>query len=132
MPVVAPALPLHMCYTVAVKAPVVTVVGECAVPCAQRVDQPFCVPADDVATARRLPHSIVLCRFSIPQQLDSVAKLLQYDWLHVLPGHGRPAHLRDASHRLEAVSKLLQHHNHTTPAAAAQQQQAAGTKAAAR
>lgn len=81
---------------------------------------------------RRLPHSIVLCRFSIPQQLDSVAKLLQYDWLHVLPGHGRPAHLRDASHRLEAVSKLLQHHNHTTPAAAAQQQQAAETKAAAR
>jgi len=67
--------------------------------------------------------------FSVPIQLDSVAKLLQYDWLRVLPGHGRPAFLRDAAHRLEAVSKLLQRHNHSTDAL---QQQAAPTKAAAR
>lgn len=53
---------------------------------------------------------------SVSEQLDSVAKLLQYDWLHVLPGHGRPAHLRDAMHRLEAVSKLMQQHNHSTDA----------------
>lgn len=65
----------------------------------------------------------------MPQQLDSVAKLLQYDFLHVLPGHGRPAHLRDAAHRLEAVSKLLQRQNHTTDAL---KQQAATSKAAAR
>jgi hypothetical protein len=50
----------------------------------------------------------------MPIQLDSVAKLLQYDWLHVLPGHGRPAHMRDATHRLKAVSDLMQRHNHST------------------
>lgn len=27
--------------------------------------------------------------FSVPEQLASVRKLLDYDWLHVLPGHGR-------------------------------------------
>jgi glyoxylase-like metal-dependent hydrolase (beta-lactamase superfamily II) len=46
--------------------------------------------------------------FSVPQQLESVRKLLQYDWLHVLPCHGRPVHLRDAMHRLQAVNELLQ------------------------
>lgn len=48
--------------------------------------------------------------FSVPQQLQSVQKLLDYDWLHVLPGHGAPARLRDAAERLEAVSTLLQAH----------------------
>eukprot|EP00882_Tetradesmus_deserticola_P006364 GHRQ01006693.1.p1 GENE.GHRQ01006693.1~~GHRQ01006693.1.p1 ORF type:complete len:352 (+),score=131.49 GHRQ01006693.1:263-1318(+) len=46
--------------------------------------------------------------FSVPKQLDSVRKLLAYDWLHVLPCHGRPVHLRDAMHRLQAVNALLQ------------------------
>jgi len=69
--------------------------------------------------------------FSVPIQLDSVAKLLQYDWLRVLPGHGRPAYLRDAAHRLQAVSKLLQHHNHATGSLAVQEA-AAPTKAVAR
>lgn len=59
----------------------------------------------------------------MPIQLDSVAKLLQYDWLHVLPGHGRPAHMRDATHRLQAVSDLLQRHNHSTAVLQQQQQQ---------
>lgn len=48
--------------------------------------------------------------FSVPQQLDSVHKLLDYDWLHVLPGHGRPVHLKDSLHRLQAVTALLQRH----------------------
>lgn len=67
----------------------------------------------------------------MPMQLDSVAKLLQYDWLHVLPGHGRPAHLKDAAHRLQAVSDLLNRHNHTSTVLQ-QQQQPAQTKTAAR
>ncbi|WIA16117.1 hypothetical protein OEZ85_012836 [Tetradesmus obliquus] len=46
--------------------------------------------------------------YSVPRQLESVRDLLQYDWLHVLPGHGRPVHLRDALHRLQAVNALLQ------------------------
>jgi hypothetical protein len=49
-----------------------------------------------------------------------VQKLLDYDWLHVLPGHGHPAHLRDAAHRLAAVSSLLKQHNYeAAPAGAA-------------
>lgn len=52
------------------------------------------------------------CWFSVPMMLDSVAKLLEYDWLTVLPGHGRRCHLRDAAHRLRAVSTLLAKHHH--------------------
>jgi len=74
---------------------------------------------------------LVLCRFSFPGQLASVAKLLQYDWLHVLPGHGRAAHLRDAAHRLEAVSKLLQLHGYSGDVLQ-QQEQPSSAKAAAR
>lgn len=48
--------------------------------------------------------------FSVPEQLNSVRKLLDYDWLHVLPGHGRPVHLTDSLHRLQAVTALLQRH----------------------
>ena len=54
--------------------------------------------------------------YSVPVQLDSVRALLQYDWLNVLPGHGRRAQLRDAAHRLQAVSELLRHH-HVQPVA---------------
>jgi len=45
-----------------------------------------------------------------------VQKLLDYDWLHVLPGHGAPARLRDAAERLQAVSALLQAHAAKTQA----------------
>ncbi|KXZ42833.1 hypothetical protein GPECTOR_115g327 [Gonium pectorale] len=48
--------------------------------------------------------------YDFPLQLASVAKLLQYDWLHVLPAHGRRMHLRDAAARLAAVSTLLMKH----------------------
>ena len=56
--------------------------------------------------ARTLPNrpiecAVLHCRFSVPQQRASVAKLLQYDWLTVLPAHGRRARMRDAVHRLE-------------------------------
>eukprot|EP00798_Chlamydomonas_sp_ICE-L_P007413 gene7413-542_t len=47
---------------------------------------------------------------SIPLQLQSVRELLQYDWLRVLPGHGRQKNLRDAFHRLEAVNHLMAVH----------------------
>lgn len=48
--------------------------------------------------------------YSFDKQLVSVQALLNWDWLHVLPGHGRRAHLRDAVHRLRAVHDLLQKH----------------------
>jgi len=46
--------------------------------------------------------------YSMDVQLDSVRKLLEFDFLHVLPGHGRPRHLRDAAHRLQAISDVVQ------------------------
>lgn len=48
--------------------------------------------------------------FSVPRQVESVRKLLYYDWLHVMPGHGRPVHLHDSMHRLKAVTALLTKH----------------------
>lgn len=55
---------------------------------------------------------------SIPVQLSSVDRLRHYDFLHVLPGHGRRAHLRDAAARHAAIDALLAKHNHTPQAAA--------------
>jgi hypothetical protein len=49
---------------------------------------------------------------SVPLQLASVARLLHYDFLAVLPGHGRRRHLRDAAHRLQAVGELLARHGY--------------------
>ena len=40
-------------------------------------------------------------------QVESVEKLLQYDWLHVLPGHGRPAHFATIAERSQQVELLL-------------------------
>ena len=45
--------------------------------------------------------------YSVPLQVESVQKLLQYDFLNVLPGHGREIHLKDAAQRLKAVSDLV-------------------------
>jgi hypothetical protein len=44
--------------------------------------------------------------YSVDEQLRSVQKLLDHDWLHVLPGHGAPARLRDAAERLKSVSEM--------------------------
>ncbi|GBF90426.1 hypothetical protein Rsub_03422 [Raphidocelis subcapitata] len=55
--------------------------------------------------------------FSVPEQLESVRKLLDYDWLHVLPGHGPPVRVKDAAERLKAVGDLVARHG--TPVAAA-------------
>ncbi|MEW5318489.1 MAG: hypothetical protein WDW38_009707 [Sanguina aurantia] len=46
--------------------------------------------------------------WSFPEQLKSVEKLLKWDFLRVLPGHGRMALLKDSSQRMQAVSNLLQ------------------------
>ena len=46
--------------------------------------------------------------YSYETQLESVHKLLDWEWLHVFPGHGRQAHLKDASDRLKQITELLQ------------------------
>ena len=66
---------------------------------------------DHVMGERDDPEALRMSRYlwySKSDQIESVKKLLQYDFLHVLlPGHGRPCHLRDAAHRLQAVSRVL-------------------------
>jgi hypothetical protein len=47
--------------------------------------------------------------YSVPKQVDSVRILLNYDFLYVLPGHGRPRRMRDAAHRLQLINDLLEH-----------------------
>ena len=53
-----------------------------------------------------------LCRgynwYSVEEQVKSVEKLLQHDWLHVLPGHGRPAHFASVEERTQQVQLLLE------------------------
>ena len=47
--------------------------------------------------------------YSVQEQIESVRKLLLggYDFLHVLPGHGRPGRMLDAAQRLDLLERLL-------------------------
>lgn len=47
-------------------------------------------------------------RAGMRQQVASVRKLLDYDFLHVLPGHGRRFHLKDAAERLRVMSDVAE------------------------
>lgn len=49
-------------------------------------------------------------RGGISTQLKSVQKLLEYDFLHVLPGHGRRFSLKDATDRLKMFNDLVAVH----------------------
>lgn len=49
-------------------------------------------------------------RGGVEEQLDSVRKLLDYDFMHVLPGHGRRFSVGDASGRLKMVNNLMKVH----------------------
>ncbi|CAL5223898.1 g6494 [Coccomyxa viridis] len=45
--------------------------------------------------------------YSVPKQVESVRKLLPYDFVNICPGHGRPGHLKDAAHKEELINELL-------------------------
>jgi glyoxylase-like metal-dependent hydrolase (beta-lactamase superfamily II) len=45
-------------------------------------------------------------RGGVGEQLASVEKLLEYDFLHVLPGHGRRFSMKDATERLKMVATV--------------------------
>lgn len=49
-------------------------------------------------------------RAGVSRQLESVRKLLEYDFMHVLPGHGRRFSVKDASERLRMVNELVAVH----------------------
>jgi glyoxylase-like metal-dependent hydrolase (beta-lactamase superfamily II) len=44
----------------------------------------------------------------VDEQVRSCQKLAAYDWLHVLPGHGRPGNVRDAADREQQIKLLVQ------------------------
>lgn len=46
--------------------------------------------------------------WDVRKQIESTQKLLDYDFLHVLPGHGRRHHLKDAADRLASVTKSME------------------------
>ena len=54
-----------------------------------------------------LTLTVEFVKFDLGQQVASMEGLLRYDWLHVLPGHGRPVRFEDARHRLSAVRDML-------------------------
>lgn len=42
------------------------------------------------------------------EQVRSCQKLTAYDWLHVLPGHGRPGSVADAAERQHQIDLIVQ------------------------
>jgi glyoxylase-like metal-dependent hydrolase (beta-lactamase superfamily II) len=49
-------------------------------------------------------------RAGVKRQVESVKKLLEYDFMHVLPGHGRRFTVKNASERLQMVSDVARVH----------------------
>jgi glyoxylase-like metal-dependent hydrolase (beta-lactamase superfamily II) len=65
---------------------------------------------DHFGFSERLGRVVVFTgynRAGVAQQARNVQKLLDYDFLHVLPGHGRCFHLRDAAERLRVVTEAV-------------------------
>ena len=45
-------------------------------------------------------------------QVENAYKIgTKYDWLHILPGHGRPGRFADTEARLRAINALARHYN---------------------
>lgn len=65
---------------------------------------------DHLAWSHRLQRLTIFRAYnwhSVEQQLDSVAKLRDLDFEHILPGHGRRRALADAADRRAQIDKLL-------------------------
>lgn len=64
---------------------------------------------DHMGVSRRLGRLAVFTTYSSDPALQarSVEKLKQYDFLHVLPGHGRRAHFKDAEDREQQIQLSL-------------------------
>ena len=61
--------------------------------------------------AQVLMYALMHCRrynwFSVEKQVESVAKIKDFPFLHLLPGHGRPGHFENASERNQLFSDAL-------------------------
>lgn len=65
---------------------------------------------DHLGWSERIERVSMFDRFNrggVQQQLESVQKLLEYDFMHVLPGHGRRFSVKDAGERLKVVNDLV-------------------------
>ena len=70
----------------------------------------LCIALDTQAWRYHITSMRSVCRFysSDPTlQAKSVEKLQHLDFLHILPGHGRRAHFRDAQDREEQIQFSL-------------------------
>lgn len=45
--------------------------------------------------------------WEVGKQVESCESLAAYDWLHVLPGHGRPGSVADAADRPHQIKLLV-------------------------
>lgn len=54
--------------------------------------------------------------YSVPKQVESVALLRNYDFLFLLPAHGRRLRLRDAEERSRAFQDFLQREGYAVAA----------------
>ena len=67
---------------------------------------------DHFAYSRQYDNLTIMAEYnhgSIPQQLESVKKLMNYDFLHILPGHFGRHSFVNAADRLEQVNNFIQH-----------------------
>lgn len=64
--------------------------------------------ADDCADGGNLGITRNFNWWRVDEQVRSVEKLAQYDWLHVLPGHGRPGKVASAEDRAKQIQVLVQ------------------------
>lgn len=44
----------------------------------------------------------------VDRQVESCEKLAAYEWLHLLPGHGRPGRVADAADRQRQIALLAE------------------------
>lgn len=73
---------------------------------------------DHLAFSPRLKRLTIFRAYnwhSVPKQLESVAKLVGVDFLHVLPGHGRRMSFPDGTTRDEALRTLLREEGFLQP-----------------
>ena len=48
---------------------------------------------------------------NVAQQVVSLRKMLDYDFLHILPGHSRRFSFVDATDRLQAITAIAERHS---------------------
>lgn len=65
---------------------------------------------DHLGYSESVGHMTLFPRYrhgDVDTQVESAKKLLNWDVMHILPGHGRRQHFKDAAHRLQLISVAI-------------------------